>query len=549
VVFAALACAKTAQRPALVRASARADGVLASWQPALGAAGYRAQLFDLDSGAPLSAPGVTQETHALLSGGFSQAAGVRVTALPGESAIGFVGAGAEGGDGSAWQLFAPEDFRGGALHARFDSLGADERLAVLLVNAGGRDGAQASVEIDGAAQVAQVAAMARSAPQRPLALHAPELTEVPPAAPAEPLAERRSFCVVPGLDFSRHLRKPATLAVSSAHAEFYVDDEDAAEYGAAFLPALAQTFESRVWPSVTSAFGQPTDVDQNGKLLVLLSHELGAHLNGGWLIGYFGNSDLLNARDDSDDCSGGGSNHGEIIFLNDLANGAANGWSADTLGTTIFPGTLAHELQHLLNLGHRCVDRACDGPQPTWLNEALSKVAEDLAGFGWSGDQGRADGAEYLGRSQGDLRGYDGRSLTKWEGDPIGNYQGAHSFLRLFADRLGPSLPAAVASGDLEDALGRPLPRAMAEWATALLMSNETGAAYSFSGAPWSPLHQRLRHLDTLAPGALTLRADGISAVMSGVGQAGPAELIVRSSEELPPHVVVIRAPASLPSR
>jgi len=60
-----------------------------------------------------------------------------------------------------------------------------------------------------------------------------------------------------------------------------------------------------VWPSVTGAFGQPTDVDGNGKLMVLLSHELGAHLNGGWLIGYFGNADLLRSRDDSADCGNG----------------------------------------------------------------------------------------------------------------------------------------------------------------------------------------------------------------------------------------------------
>jgi hypothetical protein len=215
---------------------------------------------------------------------------------------------------------------------------------------------------------------------------------------------------------------------------------------------------------------------------------------------------------------------------------------------------VAHELQHLLNFAHRCVQRACEGPEETWINEALSKVAEDVAGFGWNASGGRAEGAAYLGRDEGSVRGYDGRSLTRWEGDPIGNYQGAHSFLRFFADQLGPAVAGRIATGPggvagLEAALGRPLPRAMAEWATALLLSNEPSAPYSFSGTPWSPLHARLRHLDTRDPGPLSLRADGIAAVTSGAGQGGPVTVTVKSGAAQAPYVVVVRASATLPPR
>jgi hypothetical protein len=360
--------------------------------------------------------------------------------------------------------------------------------------------------------------------------------------------------VVPGLDFARHVRKPATLAISTAHADVYLDDEDLGEYEGPVLQPLAQAFEERVWPAIAGTFGPSSDVDGNGKLLVLLTHELGAHLNGGWLIGYFGNADLVRARDDSPDCSKGGSNHGEIVYLNDPRNGAANGYAAGDLFASVYPATLAHELQHLLNFGRRCLARACDGPEETWINEALSKVAEDLAGFGWNSAGGRAEGAAYLRRADGGLRGYDGRSLTHWEGDPIGNYQGVHSFLRLFTDRLGTDLAGRVASGPggvtgLESALGLPMPFAMAQWATALLLSNEPDAPYSFSGPAWSPLHDRLRHLDTRAPGPLTVRRDGIAAVMSGPGLGGAARVTVRKGGEAPPYVVVTRASAALPAR
>src|SRR3989442_5122791 len=134
------------------------------------------------------------------------------------------------------------------------------------------------------------------------------------------------------------------------------------------------------------------------------------------------------------------------VQLADLDSGTPAGepvvvrGSAADLFATVYPATLAHELQHLLNFAHRCVQRPCEGPEETWINEALSKVAEDLAGYGWNVAGGRAEGAAYLGHPGAELRGYDGRSLTRWEGDSIGNYQGAHSFLRLFTHRAGPDL-------------------------------------------------------------------------------------------------------------
>ncbi|HZX96579.1 MAG TPA: hypothetical protein VFE90_18820 [Myxococcales bacterium] len=550
-------------RPRDVHAFAADGAVEVTWGAAPLVETYRVQLVDFESGSPVSEPVIVHGTRATLPG---NASGVWVDALPGGRATGVVSGGAQGGSGARWQFFAPWDFRAGALSVRYPRLAPDERLGVLLLNAGGPDQAAANVAIDGVVAAAEpptetTTSALQSARTSSLALHevvrAQEsalAAEVPAAAEAAGTGDHRSFCVVPALDFSRHLRKPATRAASSAYADLYVDDDDLSHYEGPLLASLAAALDQRVWPAVTQAFGAPTDVDGNGKVLVLITHELGAHLSGGWLIGYFGNADLVRARDDSPGCSGSGSNHGEIVYLNDVSNGAVNGYSAQEQVDTLFPATVAHELQHLLNFAHRCVERSCDGPEETWINEALSKVAEDVAGYGWNAAGGRAEGAAYLGRNAGNVRGYDGRSLTRWEGDPIGNYQGAHSFLRFFADRTGPELMTRIAEGPggqagLEAALGRPLPRAMAEWATALLLSNEPDAPYSYSGDPWSPLHDRLRHLDTRAPGPVSLRTDGIAAVTSGAGQGGAATVTVRSSAERAPWVVVVRASSTLPAR
>jgi hypothetical protein len=558
-LLAALACGAPAP-PSNVRASAR-DGEVEAFWDAAPFVKYRVQLADLDTGQPASGAVEVKAGHAVLPG---VASGVWVDALPGGRATALVSAGARGGSGAKWQIFAPWDYRGGELSATFAQLGPGERLGVLLVNFGGSDGAQADVSVEGteaaAFQTSQGAlAVDRPAPGSGLheTLRAQEAAlalEVPAPVEAAQTAALDSFCVARGLDFSRHVRKRATLVVSTPASDLYVDDDDLGEYGGPELTSLAQTFASSAEPAVVAAFGPPPDVDANGKVLVVLTHELGQHLNGGWLIGYFGNADLVRARDTTADCSAGGSNHGEIVYLNDPAAGAANGYAKQDLFAAVYPATLAHELQHLINFGGRCVARACDGPQEVWINEALSKVAEDLAGYGWNSPAGRAEGTVYLSRAAGELRGYDGRSLMRWEGDPIGNYQGVHSFLRLFTDRFGMGIASRIAASrsgvsGVEEALGFPLPFAMAQWATALLLSNEDGAPYSFSGASWSPLHDRLRHLDTRAPGILSLRADGISAVLSGAGLGAAARLTVRSREEHAPYVVVVRASAALPER
>src|SRR5437588_5352577 len=112
-----IACGSGLERPRNVRASVSADAIEVSWEPVPGVSGYRVQLADLDSRAPVGEAKFVSQPRARLP--LSRATGVWVDALRGalsERAVGFVTGGAAGGDGSAWQIFGPADFRNGSVH-------------------------------------------------------------------------------------------------------------------------------------------------------------------------------------------------------------------------------------------------------------------------------------------------------------------------------------------------------------------------------------------------------------------------------------------------
>ena len=578
-------------RASSVRAAVDGADAHVEWKGVAAARAYHVQVIDLDANEPIGEPIVTTSNSATLPLGTLSLdrAGVVVESwtslVPGDAplavsrAMGLVSAGSSGGTGAAWQIFAPQDFSAGQLRASFPSLLPGERLAVLAINTGGDEGATISVSDSGlldpspqpAALASPSSALVSAHPvfeadvhaalrdHQDESLRAALLSGIAPSTAVGPPPAQTSFCIARGLDFGNRVRKNVTLVLSTEHAAFYVDSEDLSHYPPGFFATMGSLYEDRIYQADRLAFGTESDVDGNGKLFVVLSHELGQHLNGGWLLGYFGNDDLLKGRDNSSDCGGSGSNHADIIYLNDVANAQLNGYTTDDAANTLFPATVAHELQHLINLNQRCLLRSCSGPEATWINEGLSKVAEDLAGFGWNSWQGRSEGSLYLTRSTGQVRGYTGRSLTRWEGDPIGNYQGAHSFFRYFADRRGAGFARAIVGGaggtpGVESALGEPLPRAMADWATALLFSNEQAAPsqrFSYLGSAWSPFHERLRHLDwqpLVASGAAaTLRADGIAVLVSGSAAGGPAEVRVRSENGAAPYIVVARFAGDLP--
>lgn len=583
--------------------------VSASWGPSPGAVAYRARLVD-GAGAPLGPEQVLTATEAVLQSSSTLGASVRVAIET--AAVDLTGnsAGPEvppapnvalaqaplGGRPGSWQLFQPESFQGNSLTVSLPSLGLGERAAVIVLNIDGADFLPASptnnvqLAITGTnslplrdpgpvwekAGPQPLAGQAgRTAHQRLKALDdarvnallatlgvSPARAAVAAAAPTS-----ASFCVREGLT-SRFSRRTATLRHETAHMVFYVDNADLSDFAThepGIWNSLGQSWEGTanngIYAKVTGAFGPESDVDGDGKLMVLFSDLLGPAENGGILLGYFSSGDTLFARDDSATCVGTKGNGADMFIMNGIKNltdAAGPGAdpavvAADTINR-VYPDTLAHEFQHLINTAGHCLPNGCTEVEETWLNEGLSMVAEDVAGFGWNTNT--VAGELYLDRLPGpDLFSYHRRSLTTWEGDPIGNYQAVHSLVRYWADRYGQGILPELVAGNLrglertEAVLLAPFSRQLAEWTTALMFSNESfspSPVFDFTGAAWTPFHSAVTYVNyvPLNPGSGALaavRRNGWNAFVTGSGGGGNATLTVTSAEAVKPHVVVVR--------
>ena len=142
------------------------------------------------------------------------------------------------------------------------------------------------------------------------------------------------------------------------------------------LQQFGQLFDQILFPIDTATFGPPTDIDQNGHVIVLLSPKVNgltpssSCATQGFVGGFFDGIDLA-----STDTS---SNRGEIFYsLVPDPNGTVScaHTVADLLAET--PATFLHELQHLINFGQHVVLHS-GAPERGWLDEGMSIVAEEL---------------------------------------------------------------------------------------------------------------------------------------------------------------------------
>ena len=186
----------------------------------------------------------------------------------------------------------------------------------------------------------------------------------------------RQFSVVAAVDGSRFASVTARLRFAGDHILVYTDTMGSTLTDTR-ITALATLMDRDLYPLTVNAFGAESDVDGNGRVIVLLTPVVNALAKAddcvqrGYVTGFFYGVDVLERAE--------GSNRGEVFYglvPDSTGRHSCAHQEADVVRT--LQGTFAHELQHLISFNQHVLARGGD-TEETWLNEGLSHMAEELA--------------------------------------------------------------------------------------------------------------------------------------------------------------------------
>ena len=155
-------------------------------------------------------------------------------------------------------------------------------------------------------------------------------------------------------------------------------------FTAADFTAISGEVDTYTYPTDTSSFGQPTDLDNNGHIFILYTPQVNKLTKRGsasFFSGFFFPGDLF-PRTGTGGCPE--SNVGEIVYL---LVPDPSGVFSDARPTAVVRqvtrSVIAHELEHMINLGVRIVESGTNPnitEESIWLDEALAHFAEEYLG-------------------------------------------------------------------------------------------------------------------------------------------------------------------------
>jgi hypothetical protein len=158
-------------------------------------------------------------------------------------------------------------------------------------------------------------------------------------------------------------------------------------FTAADYQNVAATFDTLIHPVNVAAFGEPYDMDQNGRVIIFYTRAVNelTPANVNYIVGgYFYGRDLFPKVAGNGFPACAGSNAGELFYM--LAPdpaGTINGnvRSAESVRNSTL-GVVGHEFQHLISASRRLYIvpgvGGTDWNEDAWLNEGLSHIGEEL---------------------------------------------------------------------------------------------------------------------------------------------------------------------------
>ncbi|MCP5499979.1 MAG: hypothetical protein H7A25_08755 [Leptospiraceae bacterium] len=212
---------------------------------------------------------------------------------------------------------------------------------------------------------------------------------------------------------------------------------------------IGEAFQNKIKPQLETTFGVVSDVDRNNKITIfILNINPGGNL-GSFIAGYV---DPVNIIEDPGVGKDMRSNMQEIIYLDgvllpQLREKTLQKGEADSILSV-----LAHEFQHLIRVQHQFGRNKLRAiiPLPrteaektefnrtvsfddTWINEGMSELASDLAGYGPQVSRLHC----FYGSSEGGCsNGFIGKSLFKWS-STILDYSFAYTFMKFLYENAG----------------------------------------------------------------------------------------------------------------
>jgi hypothetical protein len=347
---------------------------------------------------------------------------------------------------------------------------------------------------------------------------------------------------------------------------------------------FAITFDTLIAPVEDAAFGAPTDIDFNGKVVVFFTravNELTPTDASFYYGGFFHPRDLLPKQHyGAAYCPG--SNEREMFYmLVPDPSGAVNG-NIRSVGfvDTLTVGILAHEHQHLVNFSRRAFVNDAFTDEEVWLNEGLSHIAEELVFYRAAGLAPRQNiggssfGTQpfddlfgrYVAPNFGRLRVFleNPQSFSPYSSyDDLGTRGAAWAFLRYAADHRGSAdgdvwmrLVNSTVSGfdNLADVFGPGVGGLTHAWSVSMYSDDfvagvdpgQTNPSWNFRTAyPAMPMEARsyplvdaVRVLTNDVPYTVSLRGGATAYLRFGVTTGKEAVVRVTSNGSVPPPVV-----------
>jgi hypothetical protein len=205
---------------------------------------------------------------------------------------------------------------------------------------------------------------------------------------------------------NRYYTLSAAKVAEGVHCYVYLEDGESVAQDA--IDAVKNEFDTKIYPSVTTAFGSEPNpgVDGDSKIYILLQNVIDGFTTGSssYIAGYF---NPLN------EYSVPNSNKKEMFYMN------INPAPGIVAGDADFNDTLAHEFQHMIHWEQKTHLKGLNNP--TWLNEAMSTIAGTYCGYGPSWYSVRIYEAD------------PSNSLTMWDSTPY-DYGVAYMWAQYFKD-------------------------------------------------------------------------------------------------------------------